>query len=112
MNTHPSALLNERRKRIESTIRKPLGWCRDERLRFGHDQPIMRVRGCLLVYCVASMHKGNWIAWKPSGELLAIGSSTWVRSQLHGVKYPRPGWIESVIGRKPSLAASAQEGAR
>lgn len=96
---HPLRIKNEIRKRWEMKIVKPLGWCRDERLRLGMDEPIMRVNGHLLVYCVKDMHRGCWVAWKPSGELLAIGSAAFVRAKMHGRHYPWPSFIRKALGR-------------
>ena len=82
---HHQAQLAEIRRRVEARIKKPLGWCRDERLRLGKDLPIMRVKGHLVVVCVEGIHRGCWAAWKPSGELHAIGSAAWVRRRVHQV---------------------------
>lgn len=105
---HKLAQRNEIRKRVESRMTKPLGWCRDERIRIGDDLPIMRVRGYMLVYCVKGMHAPCWIAWKPSGQLHAIGSAEWVRCRIHGLTYPRPGFVDRIISA-PSPASDPKE---
>jgi hypothetical protein len=65
------------------------GRCWEERIRIGHDLPIMRVNGCLVVQCVKGLHAPCAIAWKPDGKLLAIGSAPWVRLKVHDRKYRR-----------------------
>lgn len=58
------------------------GWCRDERLKIGHD--VLREQGAwgTLVQCVEGMHRNNWILWDFDGKCLAIGSESWCRSKI------------------------------
>jgi len=61
---------------------RPLGWCRDERLRRMQDLCIERTDDYSLHECVDGMHKGQWIVWASDGRCLAVGSESWARRRI------------------------------
>lgn len=62
--------------------RKPIGWCREERLRILDDVLVEETSTYTLVRCVAGMHCGKWILWDAVGKLVAVGTEDWVRRKL------------------------------
>lgn len=60
---------------------KPIGWCRDERLRLAMDEIVEQTIDYTLVRCLANggLHAGQWILWDGHGKCYAIGPEEWTR---------------------------------
>jgi hypothetical protein len=65
---------------------RPLGWCRDERIRRGMDVVVEQTVDYTLVHCIGpktpdNIHAGQWILWDGHGNCYAIGPEEWTRKQ-------------------------------
>jgi hypothetical protein len=63
---------------------RPLGWCRDERIRRGLDVVVEQSVDYTLVHCIGdkgpdNIHAGQWILWDGHGRCYAVGPEEWTR---------------------------------